>query len=173
MSSELGEVKILEIDAHHARGVAGNMLFLVWRYETQAAAYIRARATLAELGALHSRGVGVMQVIEPTAVPPDAAARAEFPKMLDLADQFVKHFSIVHEGTGFKAAAVRTITSGVYLLSRRKFPHEVFSSLDVAAQWHATTQATMGLRRDALAIAKVVRTMRDRLAQLPAPGSPA
>ncbi|HSC86569.1 MAG TPA: hypothetical protein VLC09_04835 [Polyangiaceae bacterium] len=167
--SDIGEVRVVEIDAHHAKGIAGNMLFCVWRFETQATAYVRARTLLSELGAQHPSGVGLLQVIETTALPPDTSARAEFPKLHDVADRVVKHSSIVHEGTGFKAAAVRTITSGVYLVSRRKFPQETFSSLDQAAAWHATNQQALGWSRNAAPIAQAVRTLRRRLEEIPPP----
>ena len=169
MIAELGQVKVLEIDAHHAKGVAGNMLFLVWRYETRLDAFVRARSILSELIEAHPGDVEVMQVIETTALPPNATTRAEFPKLLKLGSGHLKHYSIVHEGSGFKAAIVRTITSTAYMMSRRNFPYEVFSSLDKAAAWHALGVPAVGRRRAAAAITDAVTTLRKRLAELPSP----
>jgi len=168
MAAPLAELKVLEVDAHHAKGTLGNMLFMVWRYETQTAAYVRARAILAELGQQFPAGVVLMQAIEPTASPPDAKTRAELPKLLDLAERYVRHSSILHEGTGFKAAAVRTITSAAYLMSRRRFPQQVFSSLSEAASWHALHPG--GPSPNAFAITSAVRTLRERIAQQAPPG---
>ena len=73
------------------------------------------------MGERHPEGIGVLQVVETSASrPPDEAARKVFSQALDVCDKYVKHHSVVHEGSGFKAASVRAIVMGVYMVHQPK-----------------------------------------------------
>jgi hypothetical protein len=159
--------KLIDIDDHHAKASAFDMILIVWKKETQASAYERLITLVTEMGERHPEGIGVLQVVETTAIPPDEAARKVFLKALNVCDKYVKHYSVTHEGTGFKAASVRAIVMGVYLVRQPKFEHLVANSLLRAAQWHEAEQRKLGKTQAAEHIVRSVEMIRDMLARRP------
>src|SRR5262245_49096928 len=105
--NERERFKLVEIDEDHVKAVAGNMLFMVWRRRTLSAVYRRGMDLATEVAGRFPQGVGVCHVVEVDAVPPDADTRRAFVDFLKMSH--VKHFSVTHDGVGFKAASVRAI----------------------------------------------------------------
>jgi hypothetical protein len=128
---------VLEVDRNHAVGSWGNLLIIVWRGVTHIVALERATEYLAALIAAHPEGIGLLQVAEMTAPPPDGAVRQGVARMLASGRGHVTSSSLVYSGTGFWMAAARAFVTGLTMLSRPGFPHEVFATVDEAAQWHS------------------------------------
>jgi hypothetical protein len=162
---------IIVCDADHAKGVAFNMLFMVWRYHTTAAAYRQGIVTALNLMRRYPAGIGICQLIELEAVPPDSEARTALVHMMHLPG--IRHFTATYEGSGFKAAAVRAVLSSVHTLGRPKFAHSVHSSLPEAARWHAAQQAALGRTESAALIERMAAEVRRRQREsFPAQSSP-
>jgi hypothetical protein len=159
--------KLIDIDDHHAKASAFDMLLIVWKKETQASAYARLITLVIQMGELHPEGIGLLQVVETSASPPDEAARKAFSQSLGVCDKYVKHHSVVYEGSGFKAASVRAIMMGVYMVRRPKFEHLVANSLLRAAQWHEAEQRKLGKTLAADQIVRSVEMIREMLARRP------
>lgn len=155
---ELPDFKLVDADKDHAKATAFNMLFMVWRYETRPGAYRRGIRLAEELGAKFAGGIGIAQVVEMEAVPPSAETRKIF---IDLWRQApVKHYSVTHEGTGFKAASVRAVVGTVHALGCRNCEHAVHKSIRQAAEWHARQQALIGRTESAEMIELALRKLR-------------
>lgn len=150
-------VEIVAFDENHIKGIAFNMIFMVWKRQTTAPAFREGIRLQGELGAKFPKGIGVLHVIDPGASPPDKPARDAFVEAIQL--PFVRHLSVVHEGLGFKAASVRAIMSGVNALARPQFEHAVHNSLTSAAHWHAQKNIRLGQRETAARIEQVVRSL--------------
>jgi hypothetical protein len=150
--------RLVESDTDHAKGIAFNMLFMVWRRKTLVGPYMRAVQIVRELATELPGGVGVCQVVEADAVPPEGDVRRAFVEILRL--EPIKHFSVIHDEVGFKASAVRSITSGVYVLARAKCRHAVHSEVRTAARWHAKAQAELGRHETAAQIEEIVISLR-------------
>lgn len=157
---ELRGLDIIACDADHAKGVAFNMLFMVWRYHTTAAAYRHGIVTALNLIKRYPEGIGICQLIELEALPPDSEARTALVHMMHLPG--IRHFTATYEGTGFKAAAVRAVLSSVHALGRPKFAHSVHGSLAEAARWHAAQQAALGRPETATLIERMAAEVRRR-----------
>jgi hypothetical protein len=159
--------RIVEVDANHGKATIGNMVLVVWTGTTTAQAYKHLVRLIQQLNAENREGIGILQTVELGAEPPDSTARKEFSGVMQECEHAVKHFSVVHEGSGFKAASVRAIMSGVYLLARPTFPHVVMSSLLDAAAWHAERQREIG-RRDVRErdIIDTVQQLRERISAI-------
>jgi hypothetical protein len=134
---------MLELDADHGKATIGNLLLVVWRKETTLAAYRRVGEHMVELARAYPGGIGVLQLVELRAVPPNAETKRELIKIMGLAEGLVKHYSVVHEATGFSAAIFRALVSGINLFVRPTFPNRAFSSLVEAAAWHAQEQRAL------------------------------
>jgi hypothetical protein len=154
-----GGLRVLEVDQDHIKGTAWNMLFMIWHKRTTGLAMDRARELLLEVSRAHPGGIGVLQVVEVGAVPPDSAARQAIHRFLAAGEGHVRHSSVIHEGAGFGAAGVRAVMAGIYMLGRPKFPHVVFASVAGAARWHAEHQAELELHTEAAHIEGVVRAL--------------
>lgn len=159
MSTPLApNLRLVHIDEDHVAGVTFNLVMLVWRYHTHLEAY-RAAIRLAEqTAAQNPTGIGVMQVVERMAIPPDSATRTELGVMLRL--PAIRHFCVTHEGSGFKAASVRAIVSAAHALSRPTFPHAVHDDVASAARWAAAHNKSIGAPSDAANIEQAVQALR-------------
>lgn len=153
-----GGFELVEIDSDHVKATAFNMLFLVWCIHTHAGAYRRGIRAASQLAARFKEGVGVCHYLEIEAVAPSAETRKAFVDFLRLPD--LKHFSVIHEGGGFKAASVRAVVAGVHALGRPTCQHSVHRSIAEAAEWHAARQAELGRRESAEQIARTIRALR-------------
>lgn len=152
------QLELVEVDEDHAKGIIFNLVLLFWRYRTLQEPHRAAMRLVTQTAAKHPKGVGVMQVVELTAVPPDSETRKDFAAMLRLPG--IAHFCVTHEGTGFKAASVRAIVSGVHALCRPAFPHSVHQDLASAARWTASHNRSLGAPSDAEAIEEALRALR-------------
>lgn len=85
----------------------------------------------------NGRSVAV-SVLEPTAA--QAVPKQVRDESAALAGEFKSlAAAIVIEGSGFRAAAVRTAIASMFLLARPPFPHKVFGNLSDGAGWVLTT----------------------------------
>ncbi len=152
------ELEVVAIDADHIKGTAFNIAFMVWRRRTLVGPYRDGISLVNSLAIKHPAGVGVMHVVETEASPPDTDARKAFADFLK--QPVIKHFSVTHEGTGFKAASVRAIVWGVHALARPSFEHAVHNSVADASRWAAQQNAAVGRRDEWQSIERVMQTLR-------------
>jgi hypothetical protein len=152
------ELEVFAIDEDHVKGTAYNMVFFVWRRRTLVGPYRVGIELIKSMALKHPSGLGVMHVVETDAVPPDSDARKAFTDVTQM--DAIKHFSVTHEGTGFKAASVRAIMSGIHALARPKFEHAVHSTVADAARWAAAHNKRLGRTEDWTAVEKVVQAFR-------------
>lgn len=151
-------LRVVQSDYDHAQGVAYNLVLLVWRRRTMPEAYRGAMRLATEHARKHPTGVGVLQVVEVDAVPPEADARKAFSEFMKWPG--VSHFSVTHEGSGFKAASVRAVVMGAAIIARASFPYAIHSSIVEAASWAAGHNRNIGAQSDARAIERALQSLR-------------
>jgi hypothetical protein len=158
MASSSGESELIELDEDHAKAIAFNMIFVVWRHRTLVTAYQAEMKLVEELGKRCPEGVGILNVIELEAQPPGADARAAFVQLLNMPQ--LRHFSVTHEGAGFKAASIRAVVAGTHAFARPKCSHSVHRYLSEAARWHAKEQKALKHEEPAERIERVAFALR-------------
>lgn len=146
------------MDRDHATGKAFNMMFMLWRYETTLVAYKRAIEWAKELIVLCPRGIGTAHIVEVDAIPPSAETRAAFVEYLRLPG--LRHYSVTHEGTGFKAAGIRAIVAAQHALARPRCEHATFGDIGSAARWHEAQQRQINRNENAAKIAECLHGLR-------------
>jgi hypothetical protein len=119
----------------HAIGSYRNVVIVLWRGETTLSAVAQLREVLRELIAEYPEGIGLIQVVETSAPPPDAVARKAIARLLAQERGYLKGSALVFEEGGFRMAAVRAIVSGIATLARPGYPHVVFATVLEAADW--------------------------------------
>ncbi len=68
--------------------------------------------------------------------------------------------AIVIEGSGFRSAAIRTVMAGVFLMTTKKYPHKVFNSAMVGAEWLVEITRAGGARISATGMLAAVDAAR-------------
>lgn len=73
------------------------------------------------------RGIGLVTLVAATASPPSASTRGRIAGHLNDAAETIRYSGVILEGTGFRAAMVRSIVGGIMQLGRFPFIHRVTS----------------------------------------------
>ena len=127
------------MDDNHCAGFHRNVAFVIWGAETTRKGVADTRSVMLELGRPYKNGIGLVSVVPEDAQVPSTDVRTALAGMLRDVSGLVKCSALVQEGTGFRAAAVRGVVTGLTLLARQSFPHHVFGSVGEAAGWMTTT----------------------------------
>ncbi|WP_438003823.1 serine/threonine-protein kinase [Sorangium sp. So ce321] len=101
------------------------ILCIIWRRETTNEGVRRLCDACRDFAKQHPRGIGLLTVIESGAPLPPAAVRKELADFLAGASAFIRCSAVVVEGAGFRAAAVRSVVTGLSLVARQRYPHQV------------------------------------------------
>lgn len=125
----------IELDQAHAIGVWRNVVFALWYEQTTAAAVVRLTSALRRVRSWHPQGVGLIQVVMPSAKQPEKEARDAIQGMLALGSRVITSSALVVPGVGFRIAWIRAFITGLAMVSRPEFPHVVFATLEEAADW--------------------------------------
>lgn len=152
------EFELLDADADHAKCTAFNLLVAVWRYHTHYEPFRRCLHWAGLLAERHPEGIGVLHVVEVSALPPEAPTRRLFTELLQL--PAVRHYSVLHPARGFKAASVRGVITGSFAMARTRAAHSVHASLDEVSRWIAEQQRRLGRAESAESIARVIEGLR-------------
>ena len=106
------------ISAGDGLGIAevGSVCLVVWRRAVVHQTFLRQRAALEALTARHERRVGFVTVIANDTPPPDDEIRKASIEMITKAADRLACVACVIEGSGFRAAATRSVLSGMAML---------------------------------------------------------
>ncbi|MET0343549.1 MAG: hypothetical protein ABW252_21235 [Polyangiales bacterium] len=115
-------------------------LGLVWKRETTVAGMDSYTAVYRELSLRFPTGIYLLTVVEQHAPMPSTEAREAVAVFMRQGAGRIRMSAVVHEGAGFRAAAVRSVVTGFAMLAKVPYPHRVFATVDQAAKWLGTTK---------------------------------
>lgn len=126
---------VVSIGPDHAVATWKGFLIQIWRHGTTLDAAKKVRGAAARLAVEQKGPIATLVVVEPGASLPDRDARAQLAGMVS--DQRVRMAgaAMVHEGEGFRAAAVRAVVTGLMTMARNPFPHHVTATVAEACTW--------------------------------------
>jgi hypothetical protein len=154
-------VEIISMTPAHAIAIWNEFLIQIWRTGTSLDAALKVRAAAHQLSASQTGSVATLVVVEPQAAMPDSDARAQLAGMIDDQQGRMICAALVHEGQGFRAAAVRAVMTGLMALTRQPVPHQVRATVEQACAWFGTERR---LNADhVLQLARVVEELRGRI----------
>lgn len=111
-----------------AFGVVDDLFICLWR-ESQPT--LESAEKCGELVKQHQQTrqgpIGLVTIVPENSPTPDGAVRKRIADVLS-ASTNVKGSAVCFEGTGLRATIVRTIVTGITLMARLSFPHQVFAS---------------------------------------------
>lgn len=115
-------------------------LGLVWKGETTVAGMESYTAVYRELSLRFPSGIYLLTVVEQNAPMPSPEAREAVAVFMKQGAGRIRMSAVVHEGAGFRAAAVRSVVTGFAMLAKVPYPHRVFATVEQAAKWLGTTK---------------------------------
>lgn len=117
-----------------------NILVTIWKQETTLDGVSRIRETRNALADRFPSNVLLLTVVEEGAPMPPPAERDALADFLKGSARKVARSAVVNEGAGFRAAAIRSIVTGLTMLTKLPFSHETFATVDEAVRWlHGTS----------------------------------
>lgn len=155
-------VQISTIMDEGAFGWLDKLLIAVWRGASVESAdlfYEEMRRGIAR----HERGLGHLAVIEPKTPLPPPDARARIAEVFNEYPDATAAVSVVFEGTGFFAAAVGSVATGIMFLSGRRTPFKVATNLGEAALFLSRHIRGVDGPMSARACSTAVEVLRRRL----------
>jgi hypothetical protein len=121
----------------HRTGSWGQLFVVVWKVNTTMEGVTALRQGVTQLGKKNPQGIGLLTVVEANAPMPSSEARDAIATFLREAGSFINASAVIFEGEGFRAAAVRSVVTGLTMLAKQPYPHKVFAGITEAAAWLA------------------------------------
>lgn len=117
-----------ELTTDYAMTSLDNLFVCLWRVHTRVEGIEKFVKHVAALAPQHAAGIGLITIVPPKAVPPELGVRDHLARMFSDSPN-VKGSAICFEGTGLRATIVRSVVTGLTIISQPAFPHKVFASL--------------------------------------------
>jgi hypothetical protein len=115
-----------------------NVAILVWRRETTQAGVDALHTEYDKLTQKYPGGVFLLTIVEQGAPPPSSEIRKALAKFLARGAGRTILSAVVHEGTGFRAAFVRSVVTGLAVMTDLPYAHKVFATVEHASGWFRT-----------------------------------
>jgi hypothetical protein len=110
-----------------------HVFLALFRGETSVDAVRDAQRVFDQHMTANPEGVLLLTIVEQGAPMPEASARNEIGKLLRSGAGRTKKSAVVYEGDGFRAAAVRSVVTGLAVFSKPPYPHKIFGKVSEAA----------------------------------------
>jgi hypothetical protein len=140
-----------------------NVAIVVWRKATSSVGVAALQSAYDAHAQEHTEGVFLTTIVERQAETPPQRIRDELARFLKKGSGKTILSAVVHEGSGFRGAFVRSIVTGVALLTKLPYPHKVFASITEASLWFRT-HASVRQTWTAPEFIEAVREVRERTA---------
>lgn len=113
----------------------GHVCVALWNCKPTLSLFEEQRSALAACARRHPRQTLFLCVVSVNSDPPDAPVREASSKMVRDHAQDLLGCACVIEGSGFRAAVVRSVLTGMNLLVRAQVPSAFFQDTSGAVEW--------------------------------------
>jgi hypothetical protein len=155
------QLDIVEIEEHHVLATFRNVAIAVWVDQTRVDAVQRAQQIIERLAADWSDDIAFLQVFGEDVQHVDAPARTALMTLLAAGSGSIRDAPVVYEGTGFRAAAIRAIVTGLLTQRGYGFSHRVYSRVEDAALSIARTMEKREPTRHARELCEALERIRE------------
>jgi hypothetical protein len=135
---------------------------VVWRHDTTREGAQALHRECREFATRHARGIGLLTIVSERAPMPPTSARQAVADFLAQGSAYIKCSVVVMEGTGFRAAAVRSVVTGLTLLAKQAYPHRVCSLPDAVVLLSQTLPVATARPVDPAALRVAIDDLRQR-----------
>ncbi len=148
-------------DEAHLAAIHRNVYITAWWGETTAARLKRVGEIQTELARKWPAGFVALALIRSSNANMPADARAEAEKLSKEPAMNLKAIAQVIYGSGFAAAAIRSVATGMVLIARSPRPTKIFGTLENAATWLAPRMNELPEPADEIVDTALVKNVRD------------
>lgn len=140
--SRVGELptsalQVLSVVDGFATAEIGRTCILLWRGVVDEARFRLQRQAMEQVAGRYAGDAVILCIIEPTSEPPPQALREAASTLLNQLAPKLRCVAYVIEGTGFRAAMIRGVLSGIELVRRSAYPARYFATVAEASAWIA------------------------------------
>lgn len=155
-------VQVFESTLDHAVGTCGRLIVTTWRRRMSPEAVLGVRQRTEANLPPGIKGVLFLVVVEESAEAPSKDARHSLAELLHAHAEQIAGGAMVFEGSGFRAAMVRSVATSMALLARTQFSFKVFPSVSRAAAWLAPLSEAALTPEEVYEAAQQIRNAKPR-----------
>lgn len=126
----------------------GNLTIIVWHSKPGADAVERLRQVSERRRRQHPHGVSAVHLIKGHFELPDSATRDVFVRLIKEGEGTLAAVAVVIPAAGFWASAVRSLITGLRVLSRGTFDMGLHNTVDDVVKWLPARHARTGVTLD-------------------------
>jgi hypothetical protein len=156
---------IVEKDDNYVLASWQQIFAVVWRQDTTLEGAQALQRECCKFATKHPRGIGLLTIVSEKAPMPASPVRQAVADFLGQGSTYIKCSAVLMEGTGFRAAAVRSVVTGLTMLAKQAYPHRVCSLPDAVTLLAKTLPVASGRAVNPTAL----RTAIDELRQCALP----
>lgn len=132
---------------------------ITWRHETTLEGIQGSSMLVAEVARHYPKGIALLTVISEVAPMPSGEARKALADLMG-AHRPIRCSAVIMEGTGFRAAAVRSVVTGLTLLSHYEYPHRICDVEGAARMYAEVMPGVTGRAWDPNAVRASINELR-------------
>ncbi|MET0344484.1 MAG: hypothetical protein ABW252_25950 [Polyangiales bacterium] len=156
------QLEMVELEEHHVLATFRNVAIAVWVDDVRVEAVQRAQQMVGKLASSWSDDIAFVQVFGEDVRYVDAPARQALNALLQSGSGAIRDAPVVYEGSGFGAAAMRAIITGLLVPRSYGFSHRVYSRVEDAALSIARTMEKREPTRHARELCEALERIRER-----------
>jgi hypothetical protein len=124
---------IVEKDDNYVLASWQQVFAVVWRRDTTLDAARALERECRKFALKHPGGIGLLTIVSERAPMPASPVRQAVADFLGQGSTYIRGSAVLMEGTGFRAAAVRSVVTGLTMLAKQAYPHRVCSVPDAVS----------------------------------------
>jgi len=164
------EARVLASDEAYLAATYRNVFLTAWWGETTVARLRRVGVIQGDVERQWPKGFVALALIRSANANLPADVRAEAERLSSQPSASLRAIAQVIYGTGFAAAAIRSVATGMQIVTRQPRPTKIFDTLENAAAWLEPRVAELPEPKGTLAAADLARAVRAIVADA-APGA--
>lgn len=153
---------ILEKDDNYVLASWQQIFAVVWRWDTTLEGAQALQRECSKFAMRHPRGIGLLTIVSEKAPMPASPARQAVASFLTHGSSYIKCSAVLMEGTGFRAAAVRSVVTGLTMLAKQAYPHRVCSVPDAVSMLSRELPVASGQAINPTALRAAIDDLRQR-----------
>lgn len=162
----LGQVRaswnIVERDHNYILASWQQIFAVVWRSDTTLDGARALQRECSKFATWHPRGIGLLTIVSEKAPMPASPVRQAVASFLTQGSSYIKCSAVLMEGTGFRAAAVRSVVTGLTMLAKQTYPHRVCSVPDAVSLLSHELHVASGQAVNPTALRAAIDELRQR-----------
>jgi len=139
------------------------LVAVVWRHETTLQGVRDLKSAVSALARRHPNGIAMLTIVSESAPMPSSAARKAIAELLSESSAIIRCSAVVMEGAGFRAAAVRSVVTGLTMLARHEFPHSICDVEAAAKMYSEVLPSFTGFALPPSTVRAAINELRDIL----------